>query len=199
MLLHALHIVRYHLNQHLNSLAANNADNVVIANVAVNDNDQYTPLQRDQIVLSLVRIEEEKVLKNTPAGRRNTATGEMEYRNPPVFVNLYCLFSINSNQYENAMTYLSRVVRFFQHKQIFTSRDPISFNGVVIPENDRLEHYRLTVELYTPSFEELNHIWSVLGSKMLPSVMYKLRLLELELDQVQQAGPLIDTIMVDSE
>ena len=54
--------------------------------------------------------------------------------------------------------------------------------------------FRFTMELYTPTFEELNFIWGTLGGKQLPSVLYQLNLLPLERDLDQAAGPLIQTV-----
>jgi len=36
--------------------------------------------------------------------------------------------------------------------------------------------------LHTPSFEELNHVWGTLGGRQLPSVIYKIQVIEIEQD-----------------
>jgi hypothetical protein len=36
---------------------------------------------------------------------------------------------------------------------------------------------RLTVELYSYSFEQLYNFWTVVGTKYLPSVLYKVKML----------------------
>ena len=69
-----------------------------------------------KVVLSLVNIEEEKRLKNTPPYKKQN--GEVEFINPPVYVNLYLLFSANFDNYNNALIRLSRVIEFFQGKTV---------------------------------------------------------------------------------
>ncbi len=197
MILHALQIIQTELNQHLNSIAAQSDDTVVIGNIGVLESQDYTPDLGDNIVLSLIRIQEEATLKNQLNGQRNMATGRMEYKNPPVPINLYLLFAVNSNSYANALTYQSRIIRFFQSKNVFTHLNSVPVNN--ISDHDRLRSFRLILDLYSPSFEENNHIWSVLGSKQLPYVMYKMRLLELELEQISQTGGLIEEIVVNDE
>ncbi len=195
MILHALQVIRTELDQYLDSISNVNDDHVVIGNIAVAESsNDYTPPIGDQIVLSLIRIEEEPTLKNQLKGHRNMATGRMEYQNPPVPVNLYLLFSINSNDYTNALIYLSRIMRFFQSKHVFTHQNSVPIDNIAV--YDRLDAFRLILDLYSPSFEENNHIWSVLGSKQLPSVMYRMRLLELELGQVTSTGGLIEEINI---
>jgi hypothetical protein len=198
MFLHALHIIRHSLEDYLNGLGTATDDQVLIGNVAVQDDDAYSPVIQDRIVMTLVRIQEEQTLKNRPAGTRNMATGRMEYHNPPLALNVYLLFTINSNNYSNALTYLSRVMRFFQKTNRF---DPS--NSPVIPESDvsavdRMTDFRIVADLYSPTFEEQNHLWSILGSKQLPSVLYRLRIVELEDRQLTASGPLIEEINIES-
>jgi hypothetical protein len=46
-----------------------------------------------------------------------------------------------------------------------------------------LDQFRFIVELYTPGFEELNHIWGILGGRQLPSVIYKVQIVQIEQDK----------------
>lgn len=196
MLLHTLHIIRQSLEDYLNGLGTHADDQVLIGNVAVLDDDNYTPALRDRIVMTLVRLQEEATLKNRPAGTRNMATGQMEYHNPPLALNLYLLFTVNSNEYSNALTYLSRVMRFFQQRPRFDPATAPVIPPAQVSEQDRLEDFRIVADLYSPTFEEQNHLWSILGSKLLPSVMYRLRLVELTDRQLTATGPLIDEINI---
>ena len=49
----------------------------------------------DHLIISLVNIEEESTMKNGVHFRRNPVTGNADYENPPVNLNLYLLFSAN--------------------------------------------------------------------------------------------------------
>ena len=45
---------------------------------------------------------------------------------------------------------------------------------------------RVSFELFTPSFEQLNQIWSIHGGKYLPSIIYKARISEYEHNEGDQ-------------
>ncbi|MEO1517067.1 MAG: DUF4255 domain-containing protein [Bacteroidota bacterium] len=200
MIYQALKLIATELNSHLNAIgqldSGVNDDEVQIANIATLDSGLTAdPPIANKVVLTMVRMEEESSLKNISTRRKNLSTDQTEYRNPPVHVHLYLLFSINSNDYENALTYLSRVVRFFQSKNVFTSKNtpPISSTNA----HDQLNHFKLILDMYSPSFEEANNIWGMLGGRQLPHVMYKMRMLELELDQVKDRRPDIRNIKIN--
>jgi hypothetical protein len=54
-----------------------------------------------------------------------------------------------------------------------------------------VDNFRFTVELYTPTFEELNYIWGTLGGKQLPSALYKVSMIQIERNIAQAEGQLI--------
>jgi hypothetical protein len=48
---------------------------------------------------------------------------------------------------------------------------------------------KLIVDLCTLNFEQINHLWSTLGGKYLPSVLYKVRQLTIDEDStVSESG-----------
>lgn len=115
-------------------------------------------------ILSLVNVEEDKVAKQQENySRTDSAT---QYKSPPLYLNLYILFSINKPEYDDCLKWLGHIMQFFQHQQVFT---PITHPGLdpKIP--------RVVVDLFSLNFEQVNHLWSTLGGKYLPSVLYKVR------------------------
>ena len=136
---------------------------VKVNNVAQIDATERANDLQDQIIITLVNIEEESSLKNGLHYRR-TPVGGIEYENPPVYLNLYLLFTANfPTKYENALVGLGKIIRFFQGQNTFS----INQNG---------EEIKLTLDLYTMTFEQINHLWGSLGGKQIPFVMYKARL-----------------------
>lgn len=191
MIAHALKIIVEELNAHFNGIQPGNAeDTVVIGNIAALETDIDANLKnqlRNKVVATLVNLKEENTLKNTPHSRVNDSFRTM-YFNPPVYVNLYILFSVTTtSSYEDALTYLSRLVRFFQAKNVFTPANSAAVT--VLNSYDELADFKLTMELFSPNLEELNHMWGMLGGKQYPSVIYIMRLLELKReDEVEGAG-----------
>jgi len=186
----ALTIIKDDLQRYLKLHWATPDEDVFIGNIAYNETvTQYKPDVSNKVVITLLKVEEEKTLKNTPAHSKDPASNQIIYHNPPVYLNLYVLFSINSTEYANALIYLSHVVRFFQRKKIFTHLNTPVTNG-----NQTFDNFKFILDLYSPTFEELNHIWSIMGGKQLPHVMYKLRLVELQLIEPQAIEGIIETI-----
>jgi hypothetical protein len=87
---------------------------------------------------------------------------------------------------------LSAVIKFFQGKKRFNQ-----YNTVFNRELEAMENvgdFDFSLELYTPTFEEMNFIWGTLGGKQLPSVLYQLNILSLERDLTHSEGPLIESV-----
>jgi hypothetical protein len=92
---------------------------------------------------------------------------------------------------------LSRAIRFFQAQNVFTQDtvEPASITANA-PGNalDQLESFKLIFDLYSPTMEEVNHLWGTLGGKQYPFVMYMLRMLDLRFRAVQSESGLITEI-----
>ncbi len=172
---------------------------VITGNIGMSDgvggNEQYT---KGKIVLSLVNIMEEPTLKNSSPYIRYNDRHETE--NPPMFLNLFLLFSANyphtsnnpvDNTYLKAITRLSQLIEFFQSKNVFTIQNSPLPESEYDPE---LQAFRVNMELYSLSFEQVNHLWGSLGGKQVPFVMYKAGILPLKRDLTTDRGAYIQDI-----
>lgn len=201
MIIHALQLIRQELNNFLNSFGSNASDEVHLGNISQLDIPEQGEASslKNKIVITLVNIKEEKTLKNTPFSRRNDVTLKTEYFNPPVFLNLYLLISASQNSYTNALIFLSRIVSFFQSKNVFTHDNTLPVTPAsAVPATERMAEFKMILDLYAPSFEELNHIWGTLGGRQLPSVMYLVRLVEVKRAEAPVEGSLIEEIQVNT-
>jgi len=155
-----------------------------------------------KIVLSLVNIMEEPTLKNTTPYIRYNDRHELE--NPPAFLNLFLLFSANyqqsgnpnDNDYITALTRLSQLIEFFQSKNVFTVQNSPSTEADYDYEH---QDYRLNMELYSMTFEQVNHLWGSLGGKQVPFVMYKAGILSLKRDLTTDRGAYIQDISTNTD
>ncbi|MCR9173187.1 MAG: DUF4255 domain-containing protein [bacterium] len=127
-------------------------------------------------LLTVINMSEEGTLKNFP--NTHVVGNRVEQRSPVVNLKLFVLFSSNKNQYDQALKDISKIVEFFQGKSVFTQSDTVYDRNNV--DFDNLDNFRFYVDLYTPTFEELNYIWGSLGGKQIPSVLYKLTLVQIE-------------------
>lgn len=153
---------------------------VVLGNIArladSEGNSGGSPGNNSVAMLTLVNIEEDKASRNPQNFRRLDAT--IVYRNPSIQLNLYGLFSAHTNTYSTALEILSYIIQCFQTQRTFESQTDPNLDAQI---------GKLTVDLFSLNFEQINHLWSTLGGKYYPSVLYKIRLVKIE-DTTALAG-----------
>lgn len=163
----------------------------IMGNISQTDHVDISNDLENQLVLTLLNVEEESTMKNEPTFTRRSAT-VVDYHNVPLSLNLFMLFSANYRNYNTALRRIQQVLTFFQGKNQFT---PANSPGVV-PGLDPTADLSITLDLMSLSFEEINHIWGALGGKQLPSVSYRGRLVTLRDRKLLAAGGLIREIDV---
>ena len=156
MIFESLELVRAELEGYLKARAADSV-RVELGSIATS-----AGTDGDQVLISLVNVEEEAALRNSTPYQRN-ATGGFNLVNPPVFLNLYLLVAANfrDGTYGTALKRLAWVVQCFQRKNELSATS-----------------LRLTLDLYSLSFEKISQIWGTLGGKQIPFVLYKARVVE---------------------
>ena len=181
------------VSQELNDFLThhNGSKIVVVENVKYANDDSAPPSNievSNKVVVSVVGVEEEPLSKNAP---HKIKVGTQQFSaNPPIQVYLYVLFAVNRESYLDSLDQLSGIIRFFQGKKRFTLSNTPNPDGLSI-EGD----FEVTFMLHTPDFNEANNMWSMLGGKMLPYVLYKVRMIELSREQAQQTLTPITTII----
>lgn len=178
MIYETLQILKEQLEKYLDSAGLGKI--VILENVAMleSGSDSASDLE-GKVILTLLNIEEERTLRNIPSVK--VMNNKAEYRNPPVNLNLYFLVSAYCNSYENSLMSISKTIEFFQGKRVFTSGNTIYNRSNA--SLDVLGYFKFVIELYTPDFEVLNHIWGTLGGRQLPAAIYKVQLVQLERDK----------------
>lgn len=155
-------------------------DSLVLGNIALLD--QPDGELKSKVVLTLVNPEEEKTLKN---GAIYVQQGDaINKRNPTLHLNVYLLISCTDTAYEKALAKLSRIIAFFQRKFVFTAETASA--SVIFP--DGIE--KLIVDLFSMNFEQVNHLWGVLGGKYQPSVLYKVRMVSIQNSNLDNVEPI---------
>ncbi len=152
--------------------------------------DEETLKTTNNILVSLVNFSEEATMKNIPnyALLNNDLVA---YKNPPINLNLFILVTACMTNYENALIYLSHAITFFQGKYTFTIKNSVTqVEG--LPDD-----FRIILDLYTLSFEQLNYLWSTLGGKQHPFVCYKVRLLQVERPSTTETRGIIKQVRID--
>lgn len=185
----AFALLNNQLAAYIESMGGDRLD-VIMANIAAIDAANSNLDLERKVILSLVNIEEEAALKNAGPLYRNVKT--LNYVNPPVYLNLYLLITAHYEKYEDALTRLSNVIQFFQGKNSFTLKNSPPNDMLLNPET--YEDIQLHLEMFSLSFEQLNHLWGSLGGKQWPSVLYKVRLVKITENRINAQGPLIEQV-----
>ena len=177
MIYEALQIISEQLDNYLSSQGLSNL--VKLENIALLDSSSENAANvNGKVVLTLLNLEEDSTQKNLPNFK--VRNGVTEYKNPPVNLNLFLLISANCDTYDKSLRCISKTIQFFQGKKVFTSTNTV-YNRTNVAF-DQLDQFRFNLELYTLSLEQLNYVWGTLGGRQLPSVIYKIQLIEIEQD-----------------
>lgn len=194
MIYESLHILKEQLSSHLQSQGITSP--VELENIAMLESSgENTDKLINKVVLSLIRIEEEKTLRNLPNHSIKQISGSdqriTEYKNPPVHINMYLQISANCNTYTNSLRCISETIKYFQDRTVFK---PSNTNYTPREDFGEFTDFKLNVSLFTPSFEQQNQIWGMLGGKQIPSVIYKIQLVELDRNLIKNSQQAINTI-----
>lgn len=166
-----------------------NQPRLVVGNIALAaESTAPKPDVKNKVVLTLVNVEEDKIARQQENFVKTSTT--TVYKSPPLYINFYILFSMNRDKYGDCLDFLSQIMTFFQYQNVFT---PISHPSL----DDSIQ--RLIVDMHNVSFEQANHLWSILGGKYLPSVMYKVRQVTLDENAVTSESGFIQEINIEDK
>lgn len=157
-----------------------------ISNIAtLNDGDEFL-VSKTPIILSIVNIEEDKTLKNQSVYLKNSndQTNISKYKHPTQHLIISILFSSYNkdlSKYLDGIDKLKNIINYFQQNNSFYCKNDdselIEYNTFLSKSELEKQNYsKITFEFISLSMEQLNQMWSYLGSKYMPSVLFKMRL-----------------------
>jgi hypothetical protein len=195
MIVEAMALVLRQLNDFIAQVdgSAGAPSQAVWGNIAQLERQEIATELDNHLVLSLVNLEEERALKNGQTAFTNS-TGDVAYRNRPVHLNLFLLFTANYRSYGTGLRRLAQVLTFFQGKQKFT----LSNSPGARPTQSPIAEFSLTMDLLSLTFEEANHLWGFLGAKQSPFAIYRGRLVTISDQRVLEGGGRIQDIDLTS-
>lgn len=183
----ALFFLKTQLNNYL-KLRTGSEDKVELIPIF----DKNGKLQVSNLAMTLVNIEEERVMKNQNL-YRETPQGTLAKTDPKVMVNLYLLISANVGEdefgYRESLKFISHVISYFQSHSLFTPANSPDLDDQIA---------KLSIELVTLSLEQQNNLWGALGAKQMCSVMYKVKLLAIYDDNIKMDAPPITEANLNS-
>ncbi len=170
MINQSLELIRSELNTFVKSEFSLTDDKVNISGLVKQDGKPDNDLEIDSISLMLVGLQEENAIQST----QNFVEREgIKYRiAPSIFLNLQILVLFNFTHYVESLKFLSAVIRFFQGKPFFDADNTTNF---AIDGIDKLKIRHLS-----QTAEQQNHLWGSIGAKYMPSLLYKVNLLNIQ-------------------
>jgi len=171
MIAKALIFITELLNKELKMSFGINDDRVVASSL-INPDGSIAGNTENKMVVSIINLEHETTMKSMNNYIKD-GTNNYGKKTPPVHLNIYVLISANydSSNYLEANKMLSAVIGVFQAHPYFSKQTN--------PEmQSPLE--KLTFEIFNLPINELSHIWSGIGAKYVPSIIYKLRMLAIQ-------------------
>ncbi|MBB6369146.1 Pvc16 family protein [Chryseobacterium shigense] len=162
---------------------------ISITNIAtLNDGDDFLEL-KSSITLSVVNIQEDKTLKNQSVYQKNTISNTVDkYAHPTKYLNISILFASynkDHSQYLVGLEKLQSIIDFFQQNNSFYYH--LNTNEVITyytydgkSDTEKKDYSKITFLLVSLSMDQLNQMWSYLGSKYMPSVLYEMRVLPVQ-------------------
>lgn len=162
-----LSVIRTLVNEYMQNFDRRPDDWVSLTSIA-SHNGSINEAASDRVVMMLYNVARENIISTyatTKAG-----AGGFAVLQPPLYIDLYLVFMANfsAKNYLEGLEAISLVISFFQQNPSFTQANAPDFG----PEIDKI-----TMEMSNLDASELNHVMGMLGTKYLPSVFYKLRMI----------------------
>jgi hypothetical protein len=184
----ALTFVKDILNEHFKQEFEIQENKVILSNI-MNPEGTIVIKTEGKIVFFLINLNEEPALKiNTNHPPNSNAS--FSQRKPAIQLNLDLMFCANfvDEHYEEGLKYLSSLIQFFQN------------NNRLNPElsGRNMNNNPLFFGMCRLDYSELSHVWSAIGSKIMPSVIYKVRLLAMDDAAIDKVIPTIKELKKNS-
>ncbi|SDE09701.1 DUF4255 domain-containing protein [Kordiimonas lacus] len=183
MLDKSLEFLRSELDTYIKSITGSTKTSTVLSPLF--DSDGKSLLGDALLGMCLVNVEEERVNKAQQREAVGSGTA-IQFLPPEVRLNLHVLVAANvsgvaadNTKYDQSLRSLSAAITFFQGHRVFSADEyPELPDGVK----------KLVLELETLDYEFQNHVWGTLGGKLTPSVMYRVRLVAMQMGRVVSSG-----------
>ncbi|MES2108658.1 MAG: DUF4255 domain-containing protein [Bacteroidota bacterium] len=163
MIFEAIEIIR-------TELAAKAGITVGIGNISeiINDTAHH---HAGDVVISLINIEENRISRDPSNYLKKD--GGILMKNPAVHLNLSLLFTSvrNNSAYGKSLKDLQEVIGAFQAKNVFDHSNTPTLSPKI---------EKLILDMVSLNLQQLHEIWSVLGGRYYPSVVYRMRMVTID-------------------
>ena len=144
-------------------------------NTIINPDGSIPQINQNKVVISLINIEKE-TLRPFYSHNQKLSNGQFSDVNPSEKYNLDILLTSNFDDYDETLKFLNSAIQFFQVNNVMDSNT----SSVFTSELTKLEY-----EIEKISYHEMHNLWSAMGAKYQPSVIYKVRLITIQANETE--------------
>ncbi len=187
MIYEALNVVAQELNTFL-KMHFQLQDNPAVLGTILDETGAVPENNQNKIILSLVNLEHDTNYQYNP---QYVKQGNRNYPiNLPYNFNLDVLITALFTNYSEALKFLSQAIYFFQSKNVFNAQNTPGLDPQI---------QQLSFEVVKLSYHETHSLWTAMGAKYMPSVLFKVRMLSFQSDQIQAEVSDISSLSQDTK
>jgi hypothetical protein len=170
MIYEVLQTLTDNLNTYFRSKLRVQEDKAVLSSL-VNQDGTIALQTENKVIVTLTNIEREPFSLGSPnVGRQKLSLN--------IFVMFSCYFS-NSN-YSESIRFLDLIIGYFEDNYTL--------------ELNNNDNNKIKIEIETSNMEKAHNLWSTVGAKYLPSVLYKIRMIVVDSNSIASFTPSLSGI-----
>lgn len=157
----------------------------VLMNTLIEPNGDIPKANRNKIVISLINIEKETLKPFYNKTSQKIAGSNYAELNPSERYNLDMMISSSFDDYTEALKFLNTSILFFQiHPMLDSSAYSTIPAGL----------HKLEYEIEKLGYHQMHSLWTAMGAKYQPSVIYKVRLITIQGNEAESFAPGVSQI-----
>ena len=156
-------------------------EGVAVLNHLMQQDGSFPEKNKNKMVLTLINLDYEtnKACSNS---RRRLADQSFVSINSPVLFNVNLLFTSSFEDYEESLKFLNSTIAFFQARPYFNQN-----NTPGMPKEIKAIYF----DIENSSFFETHNLWSAMGAKYQPSIIYKIRHVTIQGGEIEGITPVV--------
>lgn len=148
--------------------------NIAILNQLVEHDGKELKQNQNKVVITLINLDHETNQQYIGSQQRSSTSSFLNI-NPAIHFNMDLLFTAIFDDYEEALKFLNATISFFQANNSINNK-----NTPELPAGIK----SLKFEIENSNYHQIHSLWSAMGAKYQPSIIYKVRHVTVQADQV---------------
>jgi len=180
MIAKAMQFMNSSLDQFLRNRYGLDESKVVLNNLIDSDGSIPT-INQNKLVISLINIEKE-TSKAFYTHNKKLTNGNFSDVNPSERYNLIILISSNFDDYAETLKFLNTVILYFQANPVLDANTSSNIPSGLT---------KLEFEVEKIGYHQMQGLWTAMGAKYQPSIIYKMRLITIQANETDGFIPAV--------